>query len=285
MDSHIWKVIYHPIRRADRSLPRLGRRPVYSDGLIVAMYVWSVWHDRPLCWACDRKNYSSCFRPRKLPSVSQFCKRVSTLRCDAILQYLHRHLAGLKSLTELSFIDGRVIRVGPYSKDHDAKSGPAPGGMAKGYKCHAWGTQDGRIPVWSVMPLNISEKAVAGEMLRYERADGLVLADGGYDAGWLYDRVEADGGQFMTPLPKNVGRGHRSQSKARLRAAKYWRNLGGYVYRERLGIERIFAHQSAFGGGMGPLPPWVRTLPRVRRWIGTKLIIYHARLTARKNVI
>lgn len=285
MDSHIWKVIYHPIRRADRSLARFGRRPTYSDGLIVAMYIWSVWHDRPLCWACDRTNYSSCFRPRKLPSVSQFCKRINTDRCDAILQHLHTRLAGSELLTELSFIDGRAMRVGPCSKDRDATSGMAPGGMAKGYKYHAWGTEDGRIPIWSVMPLNVSEKTVAGEMLRYGRATGIVLADGGYDAGWLYDAVEDDGGQLITRLPKNVGGGHRKQSQARLRAARFWSNLGGYVYRERTHIERIFAHQSAFGGGLGPLPPWVRTLRRVRRWIGVKTIIYHARMTVRKAVI
>ena len=285
MDNHVWKVMYESIRRADRCIPRFGRRPRYSDGLIVAMYVWSVWHDRPLCWACDRQNYSSCFRPRRLPSVSQFCKRIKTGRCDAILQYLHERCSGMKSFTELSFIDGRAMRVGPHSKDHDAKSGPAGGGMAKGYKIHAWGTEDGRIPIWSVTSLNVSEKTVAGALLQYGRASGIVLADANYDAGWLYDRVSEDGGQLITPLPKNAGKGHRRQSPARLRAAAFSSNLGGYVYQQRLCIERTFAHQSAFGGGLAPLPPWVRTLPRVRRWIGTKLIIYHARMHVRRAVI
>ena len=285
MDSHVWRVVYQAIRRADRSLSRSGRRPSYSDGLIVAMYVWSVWHDRPLCWACERQNYSSCFRPRKLPSVSQFCKRIKTGRCDAILQYLHDYFAGRGSFTDLSFIDGRVMRVGPCSKDREARSGMSPGGMAKGYKFHAWGTRDGRIPIWSVMPLNVSEKTVAGELLEYGQARGIVLADGNYDAGWLYDRVDQSGGQLITPLPENVGGGHRWQSPARLRAAAFWPNLGGYIYRQRPGVERIFAHLSAFGGGLAPLPPWVRTLPRVRRWIGTKLILYHARMQLRRAVI
>jgi hypothetical protein len=285
MDSHTWKVIYQAIRQAERSIPRFGRRPTFNDGLIVAIYVWSVWHDRPLCWGCDRQNYSSCFRPSKLPSVSQFCKRIKSDRCDAILQYVHQRCSEIESFTELSFMDGRVMRVGPCSKDRDAKRGQSPGGMTKGYKLHAWATEDGRIPIWSVMPLNVNEKTVAGEMLRHQRTSGIILADGNYDAGWLYDRVDDDGGQLITPLPKNVGQGHRRQSPARLRAAAIWPSLGSYVYRKRVGIERIFAHQSAFGGGLGPLPPWVRTLPRVRRWIGTKLIIYHARMQVRRAVI
>ncbi len=285
MDSHMWRVIYQTIKQVDRTLPRVGRRLIYSDVLIVAMYVWSVWHDRPLSWACDRGHYSSRFRPRRLPSVSQFCRRIKSDRCEAILQGVHQRLAGIDSLTDLSFLDGRALRVGPCSKDSDAASGHTPGGMAKGYKLHAWGTSDGRIPIWSVVPLNVNEKTVAGELLRYAYADGILLGDSQYDAAHLYDRVDDDGGQLITPLPDNVGRGHRPQSAARLRAARAWQGIAGYIYRERTTIERTFAHQSAFGGGLAPLPPWVRTLPRVRRWIGTKLIIYHARWMVRKAVI
>jgi len=284
MDSHQWKAVYQAIRSADRTVPRQGRRKRYSDVFIVAMYIWSVGHDRPLCWACDRRNYASCFRPRQLPSISQFCKRIKTERCDAMLQRVHEELAGIAWMTELSFLDARALRVGSHSKDADAKSGPVSGGMAKGYKLHAWATQDGRIPVWSVTSLNASEKTVAGELLRYQWPGGLLLADSNYDAGWLYDRVDAHGGQLITPLPANVGGGHRPQSTPRLRAASFWSGLGRYVYRDRLAIERFFAHQSAFGGGLAPLPAWVRTLPRVRRWVGAKLIIYHARLRVRRAV-
>jgi hypothetical protein len=285
MDSHIWSVVYQTIKEVDRAIPRCGRRPVYSDVLIVAMYIWSVGHDRPLCWACDRHHYGGMFRPRRLPSVSQFCKRIKTERCEAILQKVHEYLSCMEWPRQLSFLDGRAMRVGPYSKDRDAVKGPVPGGMARGYRLHAWATQDGRIPIWSVTALNVSEKTVAHEMLRYSRADNLVLADGNYDSGPLYDQVARDGGQLLTPLPANVGRGHRKQSSPRLLAAWAWKGIAGYVYRERLGIERTFAHTSAAGGGLSPLPSWVRTLPRVRRWIGAKLILYHARWVVRKKAI
>ena len=135
------------------------------------------------------------------------------------------------------------------------------------------------------MPLNVNEMPVASELLRYQRADGLILADGEYDSGQLYERVDADGGQFLTPLPKNAGKGHRPQSWPRLRAAWAWKGIAGYVYGRRRTAEQVFAHLSAFGGGLAPLPPWVRTLPRVRRWVGAKLIIYHARWNIRKEAI
>ena len=126
MDNHIWSVVYQTIKDVDRAIPRCGRRPVYSDVLIVAMYIWSVWHDRPLCWACDRRHYGGMFRPRRLPSVSQFCKRIKTERCEAIMQKVHEHLSRMEWQTELSFLDGRAMPVGPCSKDRDAARGPTP---------------------------------------------------------------------------------------------------------------------------------------------------------------
>ena len=93
MDSHVWRRVYPLVRKLDRTLPRTGRRKTYSDALIVGMYLWSVGHDRPLCWACDRMHYTSLFRPRKLPSVSQFSRRIRTPRCQAIFQALHDELA------------------------------------------------------------------------------------------------------------------------------------------------------------------------------------------------
>lgn len=283
MDSHVWRLVYQTIRQADRKIPRIGRRPTYSDALIVSLYLWSVGHDRPLCWACDRRNFNTCFRPRRLPSVSQFCKRIKTPRCTQLLQAVHERLAHVDWPDGVSFIDGRALPVGANSKDPDALAGRAPGGFARGYKLHVWAAEDGRIPVWSVMPLNVNEKPVAHEMLRYRYADALVLADGEYDSRALYDAVAEDGGHLLTPLVRNAGKGHVPQSAVRNAAAEAWRGIAGYVYRDRQSVERIFAQVSGFGGGLTGLAPWVRTLPRVRRWIGAKLIIYHARWNLRRG--
>ena len=282
MDSHVWRIVYQAVRTAGKQAPRGGRKPTYSDTLIVAMYLWTVLHDRPLCWACDRSNYASCFRPRRLPSVSQFCKRMKTDRVARLLQRAYDLLLQRSSCT-LSMLDGRALPVSPHSKDADAKRGRASGGYARGYKLHAWATPDGQIPRWCVTSLNVNEKRAAAELFAQHPPVGLVLADGEYDSGRLFEQAEAGGGQLLAPLPKNAGKGHRRQSPARLRAVFAWRGIAGYVYKERGSIERTFAHLSAFGGGLAPLPAWVRTLPRVRRWVGGKLIIYHARLLLRKQ--
>ena len=282
MDSHTWRVVYQAIREVDRRVQRFGRRTQYSDVLIVAMYLWSVEHDRPLCWACGRSNYGSCFRPRRLPSVSQFCRRIKSDRCQAILQGVHDRLSQRESTTSLSFLDGRALTVGPHSKDAQATRGWGRGRFDRGYRLHAWATEDGRIPLWSVTSLNVSEKTVAKELLHYGTVGSLALADAGYDSSAVYDAFNNHGVCLLTKMQKkNAGMGHRRQSPARLAAAHAWQGIAGYVHTERNQIERYFGQHAVTGGGLGPLPGWVRTLERVRRWVGAKLILYHARLSLR----
>ena len=49
-------------------------------------------------------------------------------------------------------------------------------------------------------------------------------------------------------------------------------------------IHSIDDPRAIYGGGLGPLPPWVRTLERARRWVGAKLILHHARLAVKRAV-
>lgn len=283
MSSHDWKVIYQTIVRMNRGIERAGRRCRYSDTLIVAMFFWSVAHDRPRCWAADRSNYHGPFRPRGLPSRSQFCRRLASPRCQALMEAVWKALAEGDDGPTWNFMDGRALPVGPYSQDAEAGRGVIAGGFAKGYKLHAITRIDGKIRAWRVAPLNVSEKTVADELIVEAKVTGWLLADGNYDAGRLYDLACRHGAVMFTPLPKNVGGGHRPQSRMRLLAARLWKIPGAaQMYGLRTTIERQFSQLSSFGGGLGPLPPWVRGLQRVTQWVGTKLMFYHVRLTSRE---
>lgn len=283
MSSHVWQVVYQMIREVERQTPRTMRKCLYSDTLIVAMFVWSVMHDRPMCWAADRRHYYGPFRPRRLPSRSQFCRRIASTRCAAILEEVDKRLAGRTDVPTVSLMDGRPLTVGACSQDRDARAGRICYGFAKGYRLHAIATKDGEILAWRVTPLNVSEKTVAFELVEEASPHGIVLADGNYDMGRLYDHVLMHGALLFTPLPKNAGLGHRPQSRPRLLVAQLWAKGGAELYKQRTAIERIFSQQSTYGGGLAPLPAWVRSLPRVRRWVRVKLMIYHARLRIRKG--
>jgi transposase len=249
------------------------------------MYLWAVWHDRPMSWAADRNNYTTLFRPRRLPSRSQFCRRIKSARCQALLQGVYDRLADIDTGdgTPIMLMDGRGFRVGPYTTDPDARNGYSSGGYARGYRLHALADENGRFVQIRVTPMNVNEKRVARELIDQARPRGVVLADQGYESGGLYDYAKERGTQLLTPLFKNAGGGHRPQSPARLLAKRIWANGGERLYKRRDAIERFFGQLSAFGGGLSPLPAWVRRLERVERWITAKVIIYHARLLTREQ--
>jgi hypothetical protein len=284
MDNHVWRIVYSTVRSVNRSVPREGRAKRFSDVLIVGMYLWSVWHDRPLCWACDRDHYGSLFRPRRLPSVSQFCKRIKSNRCRQILTKVYERLARVDEQTYRCFLDARPLPIGPCSKDAEARAGRVYGGFARGYKVHELVFADGRTAAWSVMPLNVSEPVVARSLIDAVRPRGLLLADSNFDSVALYEKVARYGGRLLAVPRQGAGKGHVKQSEERLASIFLWGRVGRVMRRQRVHVERVLGNQSSYGGGLGPLPCWVRTLERARRWVGAKLILHHARLAVKRSV-
>lgn len=265
MDCELWRIVTRTVVRVNRQLPRIGRRPRYSDVLMVRMMLWTVWHDRPLSWGCDRRHYGSLFRPRQLPSVSQFCRRLRTARVQHMLEAIHEQLSDC---------------------DRDAKKGYADGSFRRGYRLHAWATDDGRIPRFALKSMNVAEPSTARELTDRIEPGTLVLADANYDSAPLYRAVNGRGAQLLTPL-KGQARSPQQRSRmgpARRRAIQWWQQRPAYCQKllaQRYQIERIFAALTNFGGGLSPLPSWVRRERRVWRWVAAKLIIYHARLLLR----
>src|SRR5260370_36214325 len=128
MDRDVWMLVTQAIGRATRSATSSVLHPRFADSLIVAMYFWTVWHDRPLCWASDRSHYGSLFRPRKLPSVSQFTRRVKTDSVRIALQAVHDDPAPTHLSSPEAELAGQALPVIPVTTDPTAQRGPACGG-------------------------------------------------------------------------------------------------------------------------------------------------------------
>jgi hypothetical protein len=304
MDRELWSLVRAAVRRAARAVrrPPGRRRPVYPGSLIATMYLWSVLHDRCLSWACDRAHYGALLRPRgRLPSVSQFTRRVKDESCRAILQHVHGQLAACGAVAwPTGYFDGRALAVGPASKDPQARRARVCGTFLKGYKLHAFVDERRRVRVWSVTPLNWPEPHVAEALCAHlpapaSRETALVLADAGYDSHRLYRGVaHATGAALLTPLRgrrlAGRGRGGRRHAKTlrkmgpqRRAAVALWRDhapLARHVSKARNNVEGVFSVLSVALGLGATLPAFVRRLDRVRRWVGAKIILYHARLLA-----
>ena len=293
MEQSQWRIVRAAIRQVTRSFPRL-KRARYSDFLIACLYFRAVLHDRPMTWAIDASNYNRTFRPRKkIPSISQLNRRIAADRFQLILRRVHVRLAGDNRFKGLIF-DGHALQVNAVSQDRDARvghiaGGIANGGMGKGYKLHATVTSDGNIPVFSVMPLNAHELPVAQQMLeslRFDITGVLIFADGNYDAHVLHKQVDARGA-FLITNPR--GRANhpvtlRQMGRARRHLLDLWDHcpkLMDRVYRYRRQIEGRFGNLSCTPGLLTSLPKFVRGLPRVRRFVGAKICLYHAHRMAK----
>lgn len=308
LDHRLWKVTRQAIDRQARGLVRRdGRLPraVDCDALIAKLYFWSVLHDRPMGWAADRDHVGGhLFRPRRIPSRSQLARRIGSDRFRRLLNLIHQDLAGALDPDDGGFFDGKPLTVSPVSKDPDAKRGHVTGGFAKGYKLHLWATSDRRIALWSIMPLNAGEPLVAKALcdcLPTFNNRAMTLADGNYDSWRLYQALaEKNGALLVKPrgldlkdpatwqqAQKQLHPKNKTGGPAREAGLKIWKNapeLGRYVYGRRIEVEGILSNLTSFGGGLASLPAWVRTLPRVTRWVGAKIILYHARLQARGSM-
>lgn len=290
MDRRMWQIVTRTVVAVNRAIPQVGRRPQYSDVQIVRMYFWAVWHDRPMCWACEALHYNRLFHPRRLPSVSQFSRRLRTGRVERIVQETSRRLAQQPEPQTVMFMDGKALPVSESTQDPDARTGRGNGMFSRGYKLHALGSENGGIPAFCVRPLNEHEIPIAVEKLAPHVApQALVLADGNYDGNRLYQAVHDRGAWLLTPLRGGAITKTRRKRVclARWCAIKMWRRWTKQcwkVYRYRSTIERTFSALSCYAGGLGPLPAWVRGLRRVTQWVTAKIILYHARLKCRKEI-
>jgi hypothetical protein len=267
-----------------------------------------------LSWACERLHYNALiFRPRrKLPSISQFTRRIKTDACQQILQHVHNDLAtrGIDVLSPLSYMDAKPVLVSAVSKDPDAARGHISGGYGKGYKMHAYITQRRRILVWCLSPLNTDEKTVARELLlptlppAIDSRCQLTLVDSNYDAAPLYkafanardDHGCSCGHALLAPVRGRQfiadpgGQRHPgticNMGPQRYEAVRMWErhpDLVRFVMKQRNNAEGVFSVLAVALGLSATLPSFVRRIHRVRPWIGGKIILYHARLLAQEH--
>lgn len=296
MDRDVWTNVMNAVDRSIAKLKPAGRKPTYSYRLVAGMYFWSVWHNQSLSWACDRSHYGDLFRPRALPSISRFSRRVKEPIFQRLLQLVHGHLAASGFSSPVLYVDGKPLVVSPVSKDPDAKRGHVTGGFAKGYKLHAYVTESRRIVVWSLMPLNWAEQSMAAVMSEHlppAPPGALAMGDSNFDSAPLHKALGGRGWPLLTPLKAQQrvkdGQHHpvtlRQMGPERREAIavdKACPDLKRMVLKQRNNVEGTFSVLAAAGLSYA-LPTFVRRIERVRRWVGAKIILYHARLLAQEQ--
>jgi hypothetical protein len=283
MEGELWAQLYPLIQEEGKRRPRKPRVQ-FSDTRILEVYFWAVLHDRPTCWACNPKNWPREEQWREFPSPGTMSQRLQTLSvrllCQAILDALATR--GDKGL--VCELDSKPLVVGSFSKDRDAKRGHAVDTLARGYKLFsAWDM--GVVPiVWTLGPMNRSDPEAGMELVPKLQGYAYVLGDSAHDSNPLHAKANASGSQLVTPRKKpQTGLGHRDHEPGRLRSIELLESplllgtgpspFGKDLYAMRTAIERRYGNLCGFGGGLQPLPSWVRTPHRVALWTAAKLAI------------
>jgi hypothetical protein len=295
MDLEIWTTLRMSVKRVCKTVKPDGRLR-FSHMQILLMYFWCVWKNQCLNWGADKAHYGNLFRPRNLPSISQFRRRVSEEVFQTLLQKVHLEMARAGVSSPVKYLDGKPLLVSPVSKDIDAGNGHVTGGYAKGYKLHAVISENRRIILWAVTRLNVAEQSVALDLaahLKPAAAPGLLLADSNYDSAPLHKSLVASDHRLLTPLKgqqrvKN-GLHHavtlRQMGAKRREAVQVWKehaNLAEYVLKERKRAEGVFSVMSMALNAGSP-PPWMRRLSRVKRWAGAMIILYNVRVGVQES--
>ena len=190
-------------------------------------------------------------------------------------------------------IDAKPLPVSAVSKDRDAKRGYAAGCKARGYKLYCvWNARSCVPEQWRLSSMNWPEPAAAAAMIPALSSGGYLLGDAIYDTNPLHRLCESCGLQLIARRKKpGTQLGHLPHAASRLRSIELLETrpalplakdasgmqaclgFGPSLYAVRVAIERYFGQMGNFGGGLSPLPNWVRRPHRVVIWIAAKLLI------------
>lgn len=303
MEDELWKLLYRVVQEEDNR--RRGKKGVrYSDAWILQVFLWAVLHDRPISWASRPQNWPAGQRWRSLPSPATLSRRMRTVGVLNLLAQVLLRLGEVCGPSLVRMIDAKPLPVGGFSKDVDARWGQAVDAKARGYKLYGVWARRSPVPEqWRLGPMNWPEPTAAATMIPALSGGGYLLGDSLYDSNPLHALCAAHELQLLAPRKKpGTQLGHQSHEPARLRAIELLEirpamplppgvpriddcgNFGPSTYACRTGIERHFGQMGNFGGGLAPLPNWVRRPHRVAAWVAAKLVLNGLRICRNQGV-
>jgi hypothetical protein len=297
-----WNTVYRSVRKVARNwaeqAPRCGGPDTYSVAEIALVWLWLAFHNWPRSGGVLRLKSRREYRwwrsggwhllsPDRVPHETTVKRRADRADCRAFLAAVDDDLLKkLKPQTQSCLLDSTPLPVGNHSHDADARWGHH---RLRGYRWHTITSADRIVLASIVAPANVHELTVAPTLVEQLARRGVGVqwlpADEGYDSEPLHEVVVTQlGARLVAPL--NDRGGHRTMLRTphRARLNRDWnRPVLRRVYRQRGEIDRMYSTFKCSRYGLWALPPWIRHLPTVARWVHLKQLLYHAELVNQKQ--
>jgi len=287
MERGTWRVVAAALKRLPR---RCWAGQQYSSAQVLAVLLWAALHERSILWACQRAHWPVQAWRRRLPNQSTMSRRLRTPEVLAdLVTLLHLIQEGFDDGDDsILRVDGKALGISVFSDDADAARGWGAGEVQHGYKVSVIAANARRLVGYRVEPMNTPESKVAEELVRTcprERPGAVLLADASYDTNALHAAASRRGVRMLEPRrrPGTLLSKGQEQDPGRVWSLLLMEGdpqLARWQRANRVAVEHYFAGLTA--AGLYALPPWVRTLPRVRVWVGAKIALNAARIAFAK---
>src|SRR5688572_8988806 len=108
MERGLWPPLYRPLREVASDFSR--KHVHYQPWVVVAVMLWAALHDRPVCWACQARHWSTTtLRPPQLPSPSTVSRRVDSAGVGLLWRALERRIRDEGRPGLVAFVGGKPL--------------------------------------------------------------------------------------------------------------------------------------------------------------------------------
>jgi hypothetical protein len=301
MDGELlWNTMYRIVLRVARTGPRPGVRrgcpDEYAVWEIALLWLWTALWNQPLMATVRQLTDERTRRglkiqgfrlPRRVAHETTIRRRSQREDYAAFIAAVdHELLEALQARCDRLLIDSTPLPVPHVSKDRDATWGHH---RQRGYRWHTLTSRDRVVLVSQVEGANVHELTVAPRLMERAAQVGLrprfVVGDDGYDSEPLPQFVRHHlHARLIAPLNDRGGSRTMRRTPLRRWLNRHWKDrVIVNSYRQRPEIERMYSQFKGHRLGLYALPPWVRHLPAVRRWVFLKQALYHGIVLLRRK--
>jgi hypothetical protein len=296
----LWKEVYRFVRKAARRFcaaqARRGRPDTYPIDDVALCWLWAAFQNRSLSAVMSELKSPTQRRllarlgfrlPDHVPHETTLRRRARRPDFSQFFRMIQRFLKKrLSPKTSYCLIDSTPLPVGRLSGDPDASWGFH---QLRGYRWHTITSADRVILAGCATGAQTHELTAAPALVEEVRQQGYrarwLVADMGYDSESLHREVRQSWrGRLLAP--PNARGGKHSFKRTPLRQWVYQHRktpLVRRLFKRRTDIERTYSQLKSGLFALWSLPPWVRRLANVQRWIELKTILYHCHLVTGRN--